>query len=134
MNLTGKPGDTIRDDFDPNLLKTQGPKQSPFQKFSNTGRVVPEGHRSARLPSRNELEKKRDSLANSLKADPAKTINLDTIELAKVAIREKSPSYLGNKLVSQIGMHSEVLEIKQQEASSRIAEEKVKAEMNMHVL
>ena len=24
MNLTGKPGDTIRDDFDPNLLKTQG--------------------------------------------------------------------------------------------------------------
>ena len=96
--------------------------------------MVPEGHRSARLPSRNEFEKKRDSTTRSVKGQPPKTINVDTIELAKVAIREKSPSYQGNKLVSQIGMHSDMLEVKQQEASSRVNEEKVRAEMNMHVL
>ena len=96
----GKPGDTLRDDFDPNLMKTLGAKQSPFQKFEKTGRVVPEGHRSARLPSRNELSKRKDSFSNISKGDPTKTINMDTIELAKVAIREKSPSYQGNKLVS----------------------------------
>ena len=62
------------------------------------------------------------------------TIDKDTIELAKVAIRERSPSYVGNKLVSQVAMQGDVFNCSQQVSKNKLEEENVKAEMNMHVL
>ena len=62
------------------------------------------------------------------------TIDQDTIELAKVAIRERSPSYVGNKLVSQVAMRGDVFNCSPKVSKNKLEEENVKAEMNMHVL
>ena len=61
-------------------------------------------------------------------------IDEDTVQLAKVAIKERSPSYVGNKLVSQVGMQSDAFDVKQATGGNRVEDEKVKAELNMHVL
>ena len=63
-----------------------------------------------------------------------KGIDEDTIQLAKVAIKERSPSYVGNKLVSQVGMQSEAFDVTQEKGGTKVENDKVKAELNMHVL
>ena len=61
-------------------------------------------------------------------------INAKNVSLAQVAIRERSPSYIGNKLVSTVAKQTETPEVNEDKVASRTEQEEVQAEMNMHVL
>ena len=61
-------------------------------------------------------------------------VNQANVNIAKKAIRDKSPSYLNNKLVSQTSLDDPALREELQSELSTFQKDAIKAEVNEHVL
>jgi len=62
----------------------------------------------------------------SLKLDRTKQhVNAKNVSLAQVAIRERSPSYIGNKLVSTVAKQTETPSVNEDKVASRTEQEEV---------
>ena len=66
--------------------------------------------------------------------DPKEILSTRNINVAKMAIKDRSPSYLNQKLVSQTSLQDNTARVKLNAKLTKKQSEKIEAEVNEHVL